>query len=54
MVYKYGVAVEPMAEINREAAVLHEHGDDSHDLHDDVDDVDDGVDALEHHHDHDH
>ncbi len=29
MVYRYGVAVEPMAEINREAAERHQHGDDN-------------------------
>jgi hypothetical protein len=26
MVYNYGVAVEPMTQINRQAAELHEHG----------------------------
>lgn len=30
MVYKYGVAVEPVAEINKEAAALHQHGGDEH------------------------
>lgn len=35
MVYGYGVAVEPMAEVNRAAAVLHQHGDDiRHEDHD--------------------
>lgn len=56
MVYKYGVAVEPVAEINKEAAALHEHGADRHDH--DLDHEDDRLDESEpepgHHHDHDH
>ena len=56
MVYKYGVAVEPVAEINKQAAALHEHGADRHDF--DLDHEDDISDESEpepeHHHDHDH
>jgi len=62
MVYQYGVAVEPVTEINKEAAALHQHGadsmDDRHD--DDRNHADHGVDELEpepepeHHHSHDH
>ncbi|MGR8929419.1 MAG: DUF2231 domain-containing protein [Gammaproteobacteria bacterium] len=53
MVYKYGVAVEPVAELNKEAAARHQHGDAtiSDDLdHDDI--HDDETMTLEHHHDH--
>lgn len=52
MVYKYGVAVEPVARINREAVELHQHGGES-DEHDHAG-ADSDADPLEQHHNHAH
>lgn len=57
MVYKYGVAVEPVAALNKEAAALHEHGGDSTaDIHDQDhdDDVHDDLETETDHHQHNH
>ncbi|MDD2761175.1 MAG: DUF2231 domain-containing protein [Methylomonas sp.] len=50
MVFKYGVAVEPVTAMNREAASLHQHGLDG--MHEESDLQD--HDALPYQHDHDH
>ena len=56
MVYKYGVAVEPVTKSNQAAAALHQHGGESDsDGHDHDDDVHQSPAGLhEHHHDHSH
>lgn len=59
MVYQYGVAVKPVAEMNKEAAALHQHGadglDDEHDHDQDHDDMHQDLgDEPEHPHNHDH
>lgn len=62
MVYKYGVAVEPVAELNKEAATLHEHGADDagqesvyeHDHDEVVPQVLEQETGHQHHHDHSH
>lgn len=55
MVYKYGVAVEPVARLNQEAATKHQHGGEAvYDDHDHDDDHQEPVGGEQHHHDHSH
>lgn len=54
MVYRYGVAVEPVARSNQEAATRHQHGDDHHDAVEDGEDSSDKHEAHHDHHDHAH
>ncbi|MGY6276928.1 DUF2231 domain-containing protein [Methylomonas sp. MgM2] len=55
MVYKYGVAVEPVTELNKEAAARHQHGGDSMiDEHDHEDIHEDFDQDFGHQHDHSH
>lgn len=53
MVYNYGVAVKPVAEMNKAAAALHEHGADA-DTHEHQQNAETPTSPAEHHHDHTH
>lgn len=53
MVYNYGVAVKPVAEINKAAAALHEHGAET-EIHEHSQDAENPAIPEEHHHNHTH
>lgn len=53
MVYSYGVAVKPVAELNKAAAALHEHGAET-EMHQHSPDTESPTPPTEHHHNHAH